>query len=131
MYIFSIKTVTLSSKVIRNLHYTKSHEHIRCNADVYFIPCNDWKMKYIGETVRNLRKRLYAYKCGNSNNAPFQHVAKIKHYFNFNAATMLAHIHNNRFRQIFEVSYILVFTSVNTRPRFFNLSPFFGKITSK
>ena len=50
-----IKTATLSSKTIRNLLNTKSHYHIKSNAGVYSIPCNNCKMKYMGETARNLK----------------------------------------------------------------------------
>ena len=88
-------------------------------------------MKYISETSRNL-KNLYEQKrdirlC-NSNNALFILISKTNHDFNFNAATMLAHIHNKRLRQIFEASTNLLLSSVNNRPSFFNQSPFFGKL---
>ena len=53
---------------------------------------------------------------------------KTNHNFNLNAATMLAHIHDNRSRQIFEAIAISILSSVNTRPRFFNLSLFLGKL---
>ena len=89
-------------------------------------------MKYIGEIARNLNKRLYEHKrdirLDNSNNALFLHISKTKHNFNFNAGTMLAHIHNKRLRKIFKASSISLLSSVNTGPGFFNLSPFFTLI---
>ena len=40
---------------------------------------------------------------------------------------MLAHIHNKKSTQIFEASDISLLSSINSRPRFYNLSPFLGK----
>ena len=89
-------------------------------------------MKYIGETARNLKKHLHEHKrdirLDNSNNILFLHIFKINYNFNFIAATRLTHIHNKRLRQIFEAIAISLVSSVNSRPRFFNLSPFLGKL---
>ena len=52
-----IKPATLSTKTIRNLLNTKSHQHIKSNACVYSNPYNNCKMKYIDKTARNLKKR--------------------------------------------------------------------------
>ena len=87
-------------------------------------------MKYIGETFRNLKKCLYEHKrdirLGNFNNALFLHISEINHNFNFDAATMLAHIHNKRLRQIFEARAISLLCSVNSHSGFFNF--FLGKL---
>ena len=40
----------------------------------------------------------------------------------------LDHIHDKKLRQIFEASAILLLSSVKTRPGFFNLFPFLGKL---
>ena len=107
-------------------------QHIKSNAGVYTIPCNNCKMKYIGKTVRNLKKWLYEHKCdirlGNSNNPLFLRISKTNHNFNFYAAAISAPIHNKRLRQIFEASAISPLSSVNICSEFFNLSPFLGKL---
>ena len=43
----------------------------------------------------------------NLTNAFLQHISKFDH-FDFNAATMLAYIHNKRLRSIFEAGAILL-----------------------
>ena len=79
-----------------------------------------------------MKKRLSELKhyirLDNSNNALFLHISKTNHNFNFNVATMLAHIHNKRLRQIFEANNISLISSVNTPPGFFNVSLFFGRL---
>ena len=81
-------------------------------------------MKYIGETSRNIKIRLYEHKrvirFGNSNDAPSLHISKTSH--NFHATTRLAHIHIKRLTHIFEASAISLLSSANTRPGFFKLS---------
>ena len=42
----------------------------------------------------------------------------------FNAAPMLAHNHNKRYRHIFEVGAISLFPSLNNHSGFFNISLF-------
>ena len=80
--------------------------------------------------ARNLKKCLHEHKCnirlGNYNKTCFFHISKTNHNFNFHAAKMLARIHNKRLRQIFEAFAILLLSSTNTHPEFFNLSPFLG-----
>ena len=79
------------------------------------ISCENCKLKYLGETSRNIHKRIYEYKrdirVGNLN-ALLQHISKFDHNFDFNAATMLAYIHNKSLKQIFEASEILRYQSV-------------------
>ena len=41
---------------------------------------------------------------------------------------MLAHIHNKRLWQIFMAGAISLLPFINTRPVFFNISLFFGKL---
>ena len=90
------------------------------------------KWNILARLPETLKKHLYEHKCdirlGNSINALFQHISKTNHNFNFNAATMLTHIHYKRLRQIFEVSDILLLSSINSHPNFFHLSSFFGKL---
>ena len=49
-----IRIATLSPETIRNLLNTKSHQQIKSNFGIYFIPCINGKMIYISETARNL-----------------------------------------------------------------------------
>ena len=78
----------------------------------------------------NIHKCIYehqrAIRLSNLNNVLFLHISKTDHNFDFNGATMLAHIHNKRSRQIFEASAISLLLFVNTQHGFFNLSPFLG-----
>ena len=89
-------------------------------------------MKYIGETSRNIKKRLYEHKLDISldhrNNALFQHISKTNHHFNFYAATMLAYNDNKSWRQIFEAGAISLLSSVNKLPQFFNVSDFLSNL---
>ena len=43
------------SKIIYNLLNTKPRWYIKSNAGVFYIICNNYKMKYKGETARNLK----------------------------------------------------------------------------
>ena len=76
-------------------------QHIKSDAGVNSIPCKDCELKYTGETSRNTyNKRLYEYerdiRLGNLNNAPFPHISRTDHNFDFNATAMLARIHNKK-----------------------------------
>ena len=126
---FGIKTVILSSKTLHNLLHSRPCWNIRFDVGIYFIPCKDCKLKYIDETVRNFHKHMNIrdIRLSNLNNALFLHISKTDHNFDFNAATMFVHIHNRRLRQIFKATANFTF---NTRPEFFNLSPFLGKLVS-
>ena len=90
----------------------------------------DCKLKYISETSINIYKRLFEHKrdlrLGHLKNAFFLHISKIDYHLYFNAAMMLAHIHNRILRQIFDASANLHLLSVNTQSGFFNLSPNLG-----
>ena len=51
--------------------------------DIYSIPCKDCNKHYIGETERNLEKRIYerkrSIKTNDDQNALFYHVLELKH----------------------------------------------------
>ena len=117
---------------IRNLLNTKLHQHIKSNAGVYSISCLNCNMKYVSEMSHSLQTRIYEHKqdihLGNLNNAVLLHMSKTNHNFNFNAATMLAYIHNKKLRKICKAGVILLSSSLNTRPGHFNLSPFLSKL---
>ena len=66
-------------------------------------------------------------RIGNSNNALFQHISQSNHNFHFNSANILIYIHNKRLRRIFEAAAISLFNSLNTRPGFYNISPYLSK----
>ena len=113
---------TLFSNTIRDLLQSNPRRDIISDTDVNCILCKDCKLKYIGETSRNAQKCKYEHRrnirLGNLNNALFQHIYKTDHNFDFNATTMLAHIHNKRLRKNFEASAISLFRSVDNRPSF-------------
>ena len=60
---------------------------------------------YIGETARSVHESIYEHKrdirLGNLNKVHFLHISKTDNNIEFNAATILAHIHNDKLRQIF------------------------------
>ena len=97
-----IKTITLSSKMICNL----LHSSLQCNnifdAGVYCTSWKDCKFEYIVKMLRNFQKCWWEHKIenrvGNLNNALLQHISMSGHNFDFGAATMLAYIHNKRWR---------------------------------
>ena len=123
-----MKTVTLSFKTIRDLLQSSSRCDMRSSACMYCIPGKDYRLKYTGETTKNLYKSIYEHKrnitLGNINDALFLHMSKTDHNFHLNAAMMFAHI-LKRLRQIFEAGAISLLLPVNTRPGFLNLSFFF------
>ena len=102
----NIKTTSLHSKTIRELVHSSPQCNIFSDAGVYCIPCKDCKVKYIGETSRNLHVHLKEHRrdirIGNSNNALFLHISQSNHYFDFNSAKMLTYIHNKNLRRVFE-----------------------------
>ena len=69
--------------MIRELVLSSPQRSIFSDAGVYCIPCKDCKLKYIGETSRNLHVRLKEHKrdirIGNSKNALFRHISQSNH----------------------------------------------------
>ena len=82
--------------------------------------CNKHSFKNIYNT--HTHKRI-----GNSNNALFLHISQHNHNFDFNSAKMLTYIHNKNLRRIFEAAAISFLSSLNTRPGFYNISPYLSK----
>ena len=84
-----------------------------------------------GETSWNLHVRLKEHKrdirIGNSNNALFLHISQFNHNLDFYSAKMLIYIHNKSLWRIFEAAAISFFNSLNTRPGFYNISPYLIK----
>ena len=118
--------------MIHNLLHLNLQHNIILDASVYCIPCKDCNSKYIGETSRNIHKYVYEHRrdirIGNLNNSLLQHISKSDHNFDFNAATMLAYIHNKRLRQIFKASAISICRNDNNHPGFLNILPYLGKL---
>ena len=75
-----------------------SPQHNISSDGVYCIPCKNCKLKYIGETSRNLHIHLKEHKrdirIGNLNNVLFLHISQSNPNFDFNSAKMLIYIHN-------------------------------------
>ena len=120
-----------SSQKFRQLIHYSPQRNIFSDASVYCIPCKDCKLKYIGETSRNLHIRLKEHKrdirIGNSNNALLVHTSQHNHNIDFISAKMLTYIHNKNLRRIFEAAAISFLSSLNTRPGFYNISPYLSK----
>ena len=118
----NIKTTSLPSKSIRELVHSIPQRNIFSDPGVYWIPCKDCKLKYIGETSRNIhvcmKKHKRDIRIGNSNNALFRHISQHNHNFDFNSAKTLTYIHNKNLRWIFEAASISFLNSLNTRPGF-------------
>ena len=64
---------TLSSKMIRDLLHSSTRRNIISDTGVYCIHFKNCKLRYIGETSKNIFKRLNEHwkdiKVGNLNNA--------------------------------------------------------------
>ena len=127
----NIKATSLPSKTIRELVHSRPQRNIFSDANVYCISCKNCKLKYIGETSWNLHIHLKEHKrdirISNLNNALFQHISQSNHNFDFNSAKMLMYIHNKRLRRILEAAAISLSNSLNTRPGFYNISPYLSK----
>ena len=127
----NIKITSLPSKTARELVHSCPQRNIFSDAGIYCIPCKDCKLKYVGETSRNLHVRLKEHKrdirIGNSNNALFLHIFQHNHNFDFNSAKMVTYIHNKNLTRIFEVVAISFLNSLDTRPGFYNIFPYLSK----
>ena len=124
-------TTSLPSKTILELVHSSSPRNIFSDAGVYYIPCMDCKLKCIGETSQNLHVHLKEHKrdirIGNLKNALFQHISQSNHNFDFSYAKTLIFIQNKRIRRIFEAAFISLSNSLNTRPGFYTIPPYWSK----
>ena len=88
-YILTIKNPINISKHTNNI--TTFH------TGIYSIPYKDWDKHYIGETQRNLAKRMYEHKwsieLNDDQNALFSHMLDLKYTFNFFQDTFIEPIH--------------------------------------
>ena len=107
------------------------NKSIQVEGEILWEVCKNCKLKYIGETSRNLHVRLKEHKgdirIGNLNNALFLHISQSNHNFNFNSVKMLIYIQNESLRRIFEDAVISFFNSLKTRLGFYNISPYLSK----
>ena len=78
---------------------------------------------YIWLARKNRKETRFA----NLKNALFQHISQSNHKFDFNFAKILIYIHNKRLRRIIEAAAISLCNSLNTRPGFYNSSPYLSK----
>ena len=112
-----VKTTSLPSKTIRQIVHSSPQRNIFSDAGVCCIPRKNCKLKYDGETSRNLHVRLKEHKrdlrIGNLNNGPFQHISRSNHKFDLSFAKMLIYIHNKRQRRFFEAVAISHINSLN------------------
>ena len=81
-------------------------------------------MKHLG----TLKEHKRDVRIGNLNNALFLHIFQSNHIFNFSSAKMLIYFHKKKsLRRIIEAVAISLFYSLNTRPGFYNISPYSSK----
>ena len=97
-----IKTVTNSSKIIRNLIDNKNN-YIKSRAMIYVIPCLDCNKKYVGGSGCYLKKQIYKQigdlKKGNINNYSVRHNSRPNH-FSFKDSKKLVYIHKKNTRKL-------------------------------
>ena len=119
-----IKIFALSYINIPYLLHSSPQQDFISDTGVYLFHYKDCKLKYKGETSRNVRKRIYEHRrdirLGNLNCALPWHISKTDLNFDFNTAIMLADIHNKRVRQFFEIGAISLFRFVTIPPFFFS-----------
>ena len=121
-----IYIASLSSKKICDLLHSSPQCIIISDADVYCIPCSNCKLKYIGETSRNLYARLEEHKRNIKFGNLLQHNSQSNLIFDFNSVKMLVYIRNKRLRRIFEAGAISFCNSFNNPPDFYNIFPRLG-----
>ena len=99
-----IKTASLPPKTICDLLRSSPQQNILSDAGVYCIPCKNCKLKYVGETSRDLHVRLKEHKrdirIDNINNALLQHISQSNQNFDFNSAKMVIYIHNHIYQPL-------------------------------
>ena len=95
-----IKTMSLPSKTICDLINSSPQRNIVSDASVYCILYRNCKLKYIGETSRNLHARSKEHKrdirVGTLNDTLLQHISQSDHNFDFSSTQMLIYILNKR-----------------------------------
>ena len=97
---------TLRSKLCKLKDPRPTLERTGC---VYKIDCNDCSKKYIGETGKEITKRIAehqrAVRRGDSNSNIFSHIFETKHNINWSNASILAQNDNNRSRKLLEAMH--------------------------
>ena len=91
---------------------------------VYKIPCKSCKKVYIGETGRDLKKRIKEHKgdivSQKPSSAIAEHVRKEDHHFDFKKAKIIFHCNNFRRRRIVESSLIYAYSDLKLALNFNN-----------
>ena len=121
------QTIRETLKKTRHLSQTPTSK-----AGIYTIPCDNCNKVYIGETQRELKKRLDEHKRDIKNNNPvnalFSHILQHDHSFNFKHAKLIKFIQNKSFRRLLESALITNSNTIKQRNGFYNLSPLISKI---
>ena len=84
----------------------------------------------MGETQRNLEKRIYenkrSIKLNDDRNALFSHVLDLKHTYKFSQAALIKAIYCKKSCRLLESAFISKTKHIKQRSRFFQISPYFS-----
>ena len=107
---------TYKNKLANNFCSNKPKKALT-NYGVYEIPCKDCDQIYVGESARDLDKRIKEHrndiKNGNENNAVFVHLKKFDHPIDFENAKIVYPSSSVRRRHIIESALIEKYKSTN------------------
>ena len=107
-----IPIIQTTSQTIKNItNITKrTNNETTSHAGIYSIPCKDCNKHYIGETQRNLKKRIHkpkrSIKTNDDRNDLFSHMLVLKHIFDFSQTTQIKPIHCKTPRRLLESAVI-------------------------
>ena len=135
LYHLGINTTTHTTKTIKQIveNNSKNTDSLS-NVGVYKICCQNCNEFYIGETSRNLNKRIYEhkndFKTANATNSLVSHYILTNHTFDFQNSAIFAFIHDKN-KRIIEACSITHHNTIPQREVFFKISPSIGKIKLK
>ena len=104
-----METISQTFKYLTNITIWTKKE-TTSHAGIYSIPCKDCSKYHIGETQRNLEKRIYEHKqsikTNDDSNTFVSHMLELKQTFNFSRATLIKPIHCKKSRRLLESAVI-------------------------
>ena len=110
----------------------RTNNETTSHAGIYYIPCKDCNKHYIGETQRNLEKRIYEHqrsiKANDDRNFLFFHLLELQHTFDLSQATLIKPTHSKTSRRLLESAVISKRNHIKQRPGFYQISPYLANI---